>query len=225
MASGLPAHVEESDLISYGLLGLIGAIERYDPAREIKFETFAVARVKGAIIDELRSLDWVPRSVRARAREVETRPRGARGQASADAQRRGDGGPPGDERRGVPRCAARDRQLVGSRARRPLDLRRPRGRRRPDLDPRHDPGPERDRPRGRGAYLRAEGPAGRRDRVPAGPRAPGDRPLLLREPHPARDRRGARGHRVTRIPAPHQGRARPALRFTPRYRVPQPASE
>ena len=71
MASGLPAHVEESDLISYGLLGLIGAIERYDLAREIKFETFAVARIKGAIIDELRSLDWVPRSVRARAREVE----------------------------------------------------------------------------------------------------------------------------------------------------------
>ena len=71
MASGLPSHVEESDLISYGLLGLIGAIERYDPAREIKFETFAVARIKGAIIDELRSLDWVPRSVRARARDVE----------------------------------------------------------------------------------------------------------------------------------------------------------
>ena len=71
MASGLPSHVEEGDLISYGLLGLIGAIERFDPAREIKFETFAVARVKGAIIDELRSLDWVPRSVRARARDVE----------------------------------------------------------------------------------------------------------------------------------------------------------
>ncbi len=71
MASGLPSHVEESDLISYGLLGLIGAIERFDTEREIKFETFAVARIKGAIIDELRSLDWVPRSVRARAREVE----------------------------------------------------------------------------------------------------------------------------------------------------------
>jgi RNA polymerase sigma factor for flagellar operon FliA len=71
MASGLPSHVEESDLISYGLLGLIGAIERFEPEREIKFETFAVARVKGAIIDELRSLDWVPRSVRARARDVE----------------------------------------------------------------------------------------------------------------------------------------------------------
>jgi RNA polymerase sigma factor for flagellar operon FliA len=71
MASGLPSHVEESDLISYGLLGLIGAIERFDMEREIKFETFAVARVKGAIIDELRSLDWVPRSVRARARDIE----------------------------------------------------------------------------------------------------------------------------------------------------------
>ena len=71
MASGLPSHVEEGDLISYGLLGLIGAIERFDLDREIKFETFAAARVKGAIIDELRSLDWVPRSVRARARDLE----------------------------------------------------------------------------------------------------------------------------------------------------------
>ncbi len=71
MASGLPAHVEESDLISYGLLGLISAVERFEPEREIKFETFAVTRIKGAIIDELRSLDWVPRSVRAKAREIE----------------------------------------------------------------------------------------------------------------------------------------------------------
>src|SRR5215210_2762232 len=70
-AAGLPAHVEEGDLISYGLVGLIGAIERYDLDRDIKFETFAVSRIKGAIIDELRSLDWVPRSVRAKAREVE----------------------------------------------------------------------------------------------------------------------------------------------------------
>ncbi|MEA2272157.1 MAG: polymerase sigma factor FliA [Solirubrobacteraceae bacterium] len=71
MASGLPAHVEESDLISYGLLGLINAIERFELEREIKFETYAVTRIKGAIIDELRSLDWVPRSVRARARDIE----------------------------------------------------------------------------------------------------------------------------------------------------------
>jgi RNA polymerase sigma factor FliA len=71
MSNGLPAHIEESDLISYGLLGLIGAIERFDPAREIKFETYAVSRIKGSIIDELRSLDWVPRSVRSKAREIE----------------------------------------------------------------------------------------------------------------------------------------------------------
>src|SRR5215207_7418578 len=71
MASGLPAHVEESDLISYGLVGLINAIERFEPEREIKFETYAITRIKGAIIDELHSLDWVPRSVRARAREIE----------------------------------------------------------------------------------------------------------------------------------------------------------
>jgi len=67
-AAGLPPHVEEADLISYGLVGLISAIERFDLSREIKFETYAI---KGAIIDELRSMDWVPRSVRARARDVE----------------------------------------------------------------------------------------------------------------------------------------------------------
>ncbi len=71
MASGLPSHVEEGDLISYGLIGLINAIERFELEREIKFETYAITRIKGAIIDELRSQDWVPRSVRARAREIE----------------------------------------------------------------------------------------------------------------------------------------------------------
>jgi RNA polymerase sigma factor for flagellar operon FliA len=71
LGSGLPAHVDEGDLVSYGLLGLIGAIERFDPDRDIKFETYAIARIKGSIIDELRSMDWVPRSVRARARDIE----------------------------------------------------------------------------------------------------------------------------------------------------------
>jgi RNA polymerase sigma factor for flagellar operon FliA len=71
LGATLPSHVDEQDLVSYGLLGLIGAIERFDPEREIKFETYAIARIKGAIIDELRSLDWVPRSVRTRAREIE----------------------------------------------------------------------------------------------------------------------------------------------------------
>ena len=70
-AAGLPPHIEEGDLISYGMVGLISAIERFDLSRDIKFETYAIMRIKGAIIDKLRSLDWVPRSVRARAREVE----------------------------------------------------------------------------------------------------------------------------------------------------------
>ena len=71
LGSGLPAHVDEGDLVSYGLLGLIGAIERFDPDRDVKFETYAIARIRGAIIDELRALDWVPRSVRSRARDIE----------------------------------------------------------------------------------------------------------------------------------------------------------
>jgi RNA polymerase sigma factor for flagellar operon FliA len=71
LGSGLPAHVDEQDLASYGLLGLIGAIERYDPTRDIKFETYAISRIKGSIIDELRAMDWVPRSIRARARDIE----------------------------------------------------------------------------------------------------------------------------------------------------------
>ncbi|MDA8276414.1 MAG: RNA polymerase sigma factor WhiG [Actinomycetota bacterium] len=68
---GLPRHVDESDLASYGIIGLIDAIERFDPVRNVKFETYAIPRIKGAIIDELRSIDWVPRSVRAKARSVE----------------------------------------------------------------------------------------------------------------------------------------------------------
>jgi RNA polymerase sigma factor for flagellar operon FliA len=68
---GLPASIEQSDLVSYGIFGLIDAIEKFDPARQVKFETYAMTRVKGAIIDELRSVDWVPRSVRAKARSLE----------------------------------------------------------------------------------------------------------------------------------------------------------
>ena len=68
---GLPQNIEHADLVSYGIFGLIDAIEKFDPARKIKFETYAIARIKGAIIDELRSIDWVPRSVRAKARSVE----------------------------------------------------------------------------------------------------------------------------------------------------------
>lgn len=72
LASSLPQSVDTADLISYGIFGLIDAIEKYDLERAIKFETYAIARIKGAIIDELRAMDWVPRSVRSRAREIET---------------------------------------------------------------------------------------------------------------------------------------------------------
>ena len=68
---GLPQNIEQADLVSYGIFGLIDAIDKFDIARNIKFETYAIARIKGAIIDELRSIDWVPRSVRAKARSVE----------------------------------------------------------------------------------------------------------------------------------------------------------
>jgi RNA polymerase sigma factor for flagellar operon FliA len=71
VAAGLPQSIEQSDLVSYGIFGLIDAIDKFDPGRGFKFETYAIARIKGAIIDELRSIDWVPRSVRAKARSIE----------------------------------------------------------------------------------------------------------------------------------------------------------
>ncbi len=71
VAVGLPQNVEQSDLVSYGVFGLIDAIEKFDLERGYKFETYAIARIKGAILDELRSIDWVPRSVRSKARALE----------------------------------------------------------------------------------------------------------------------------------------------------------
>jgi RNA polymerase sigma factor for flagellar operon FliA len=71
VATGLPASVEQADLVSYGMFGLIDALEKFEPARSIKFETYAIPRIRGSIIDELRSLDWVPRSVRSKHREFE----------------------------------------------------------------------------------------------------------------------------------------------------------
>ena len=68
---GLPRNVEQSELVSFGVFGLIDAIEKFDPARGYKFETYAIARIKGAILDELRAIDWVPRSVRSKARTLE----------------------------------------------------------------------------------------------------------------------------------------------------------
>ncbi len=71
VASGLPQTVEQADLVSYGMFGLIDAVERFDPGRGFKFETFAIPRIKGAMLDELRAADWVPRSIRAKAKAVQ----------------------------------------------------------------------------------------------------------------------------------------------------------
>lgn len=71
VGTGLPAHVDVADLIQSGIFGLVDAIEKFEPDRGLKFETYAMQRIRGAILDDLRAQDWVPRSVRGRAREVE----------------------------------------------------------------------------------------------------------------------------------------------------------
>lgn len=71
IALRLPPHIEVDDLISVGAIGLMDAIEKYDPSRGAKFKTYAEFRVRGSILDELRSLDWVPRSVRQKASKLD----------------------------------------------------------------------------------------------------------------------------------------------------------
>jgi len=71
LAISLPAVLDYDDLLGYGALGLIDAVDRYDPARLVKFETYAITRIRGYIIDHLRALDWIPRSARQRGREIE----------------------------------------------------------------------------------------------------------------------------------------------------------
>ncbi|PRX48403.1 RNA polymerase sigma-28 (SigD/FliA/WhiG) subunit [Prauserella shujinwangii] len=71
VGTGLPTHVDVGDLIQSGIFGLVDAIEKFDPDRGLRFETYAMQRIRGAILDDLRSQDWVPRVVRSRAREVE----------------------------------------------------------------------------------------------------------------------------------------------------------
>ena len=71
VAVGMPHNIEFDDLVGYGVFGLFDAIEKFDPDKHVKFKTYAVTRIRGAIFDELRSTDWVPRSVRQKSREVE----------------------------------------------------------------------------------------------------------------------------------------------------------
>jgi RNA polymerase sigma factor for flagellar operon FliA len=72
VAMGMPSNVEFDDLVGFGVFGLIDAIDKYDPEKNVKFKTYAVTRIRGAIFDELRQIDWVPRSVRQKTREIES---------------------------------------------------------------------------------------------------------------------------------------------------------
>lgn len=72
LAAGLPKSVDTADLVSAGVFGLMNAIDRYEPRHGAKFETYAIPRIRGAILDSLRALDWVPRAVRSRSRTIET---------------------------------------------------------------------------------------------------------------------------------------------------------
>ena len=203
LGSGLPAHVDEGDLVSYGLLGLISAIERYDPDRDVKFETYAIARIKGSIIDELRQMDWVPRSVRARARDIE--------RAITELEAKLGRAPSEEEiakKLGVSQEDLQDSLLEISRTSiAALDelWTTNSTRRRPGRADRHDRGHA-----GPGAADRA-----RRDRDARGARR-GDRQaprarearrhaVLLRGADAPRDRRGSRRHGVAGLAAAHEG--------------------
>lgn len=72
LAVGMPSNVEFDDLVGFGVFGLLDAIEKFEPDKNVKFKTYAVTRIRGSIFDELRSMDWVPRSVRQKTREIET---------------------------------------------------------------------------------------------------------------------------------------------------------
>ena len=205
LGASLPGHVDEQDLVSYGLLGLIGAIERFDPDREIKFETYAIARIKGAIIDELRSLDWVPRSVRTRAREIE--------RAIAELERTLMRAPTDEEI--ATKVGITQEELEGSlteisrSSMAALDeLWSPAGGGGDQIaliDTIEDTsGPD------PGVLARADGAQGgarRGDRAPARAREARRHALLLRGADIARDRRGARRDRVPRLAAAHEGGA------------------
>ena len=71
VAVGMPGNVDVDDLVGFGQFGLLDAINKFDPEKNVKFKTYAVTRIRGAIFDELRQMDWVPRSVRQKSREIE----------------------------------------------------------------------------------------------------------------------------------------------------------
>ena len=204
VAAGLPQNIEQADLVSYGIFGLIDAIDKFDPDRGIKFETYAIARIKGAIIDELRSIDWVPRSVRAKARALEK----AYATLEATLHRT-----PTDTELAEELDVTEDQlqtvfnqiSFVGLVA---LDEMLSVGGERGESTTLGDTIPD----KGEGpvaAYEVEEMKQILAERHQPPGRAGEDRPhaLLLRGPDPGRDRRGPRRHREPGLPDPHQGRA------------------
>ena len=205
----LPSHVDQADLISYGMIGLIEAMERFeprppDPLRDLRdaahprrdHRRAALARL-GAALGPLARARHRGGELQARAR---ARPRPDRRRA-----RRA----PGIDRGGAAGGAAADLQLLDPRPGGALDD--PRRLWRQGLPARHDRGRERPRPAGGARHQRGQGPARRGDPGPARARDAGGRPLLLREPDPAGDRRGPRRHRVPGLPAALEGGAAPAV--------------
>ena len=208
VATGLPASVDQADLVSYGMFGLIDALEKFDPGRGNKFETYAIPRIKGAIIDELRAMDWVPRSVRFKAREIE--------KAYSDLESIHKRGP--TEKEVAARLGVTLRELhdvinqisfvqvlqldeilsVGSDRGEQVSL----------LDTLADrgTGPD-DGARGRGDARTARGG----DQLAVRTREDRRHPVLLRGTHPRRDRRHPRGDGIAGLPDPHEGgRSAPA---------------
>ena len=204
VAAAMPSHVDYADLVSYGILGLIDAIEKFDPSRAIKFETYGVPHVRGAILDELRSIDWVPRSVRAKARAVDTafsKLEGTLGRSPTDREL-------ADElemttsdlddilRQTSERACCSSTTFFSAKA---------------AAGARRLATPSRTKvtlPEPPSSWKRP-GASWQKRSSASTARAQGAHALLLRGPEPSRDRRDPRGDREPRLPDPHQGGAPP----------------
>ncbi len=208
VAVGLPQNVDQADLVSYGIFGLIDAIEKFDPGRGFRFETYAISRIKGAILDELRSIDWVPRSVRTKARAIES----AYAKLEAVHHRT-----PSDAELAEELDLTVDRlqstlsqiSFVGLAALDEiLSVGGERGESMTLGDTIADSG---DGPMAAFEVAEIARHAGRRHAPPARARAHRAQPLLLRGPHPRPDRADPGRHRESDLPDPHPGGAPAAL--------------
>ena len=209
LSANLPQTVDNADLISYGIFGLIDAIEKFDLDRGIKFETYAIARIKGAIIDELRAMDWVPRSVRARARDIERAIITLEGRLKRSPGRCGSG-------RGARASSVKDLHDTFAKLSYTSVV---------SFEEMWAPGSDRDDKTTLSSMIKddsADDPVtlfeteevkdilASAHRAAPGARADRRRALLLRGSHPQGDRTGTRRDRVPREPAAHEVRPAPA---------------